>query len=206
MMKLILSSCDFHNEFSRKCIIDNLDKKIDSIRILFIPNERASKKAIRSEKYYLRLQEFGFLHENIYIFDYYAPENFYGLDIDVIYISGGNTFQTFDRIKKRGFDTEIVRYVKNGVTYIGGSAGAHIASLNIEHVLKYDCNTAQMNDFTALGLFSGIFVCHYTEERSLHYAELKARGEYAVYALSNDDSVVVIDDKVEMFGNNKHGM
>ena len=204
-MKLILSSCDFHNEASKKCIIDNLNKKIEHTRVLFIPNERASKKAIRSEKYYMKLQDYGFSRENIYVFDYYAPENFYNLDIDVIYISGGNTFQTFDRIKKRGFDKEIVRYVNDGVIYVGGSAGAHIASRDIEHVLKYDCNTAELTDFSALGLFDGIFVCHYNVERDEHYAELKSHGNYNVYALPNDSSVVVTENnEVSFFGNVKN--
>lgn len=82
----------------------------------------------------------------------------YGLEIDVIYISGGNTFATLDRIRKAHFDVEIKRYVENGATYIGGSAGAHIASINIEHVTKYDSNTPCMTDFNGLGLLDGILI------------------------------------------------
>ena len=36
-MKLILSSCDFRNEKSKKTIIDNLSKPIDQCKLLFIP-------------------------------------------------------------------------------------------------------------------------------------------------------------------------
>ena len=73
-MKLILSSCDFRNESSRQAIIDNLDKPINECRLLFIPNEKATYEAIHSEKYYLRMQEFGFDKDNIRIFDYYNPK------------------------------------------------------------------------------------------------------------------------------------
>lgn len=190
-MKLILSSCDFRNESSRQAIIDNLDKPINECRLLFIPNEKATYEAIHSEKYYLRMQEFGFDKDNIRIFDYYNPKRFIGLDIDVIYISGGNTFATLKRIKDCGFDREIIRYVKSGVIYIGGSAGAHIATQNIEHIAAFDSIPDGMNDFNGLGLLDGILICHYTIERKELYDKLISENKYKVYALSDDDSLII---------------
>ena len=38
-MKLILSSCDFLNEKSKKRILNNIDKSIEKVRVLFIPNK-----------------------------------------------------------------------------------------------------------------------------------------------------------------------
>ena len=190
-MKLILSSCDFRNESSRQAIIDNLDKPINECRLLFIPNEKATYEAIHSEKYYLRMQEFGFDKDNILVFNYYDPERFIGLDIDVIYISGGNTFATLKRIKDCGFDREIIRYVKSGVIYIGGSAGAHIASQNIEHVSAFDSIPDGMNDFNGLGLLDGVLICHYTIERKELYDKLISENKYKVYALNDDDSLII---------------
>ena len=190
-MKLILSSCDFRNESSRQAIIDNLDKPIDRCRLLFIPNEKATYEGIHSAKYYLRMQEFGFDEDNIRIFDYYNPKRFIGLDIDVIYISGGNTFATLKRIKDCGFDREIIRYVKSGVIYIGGSAGAHIATQNIEHIAAFDSIPDGMNDFNGLGLLDGILICHYTIERKELYDKLISENKYKVYALSDDDSLII---------------
>ena len=43
-MKLILSSCDFINENSKQVILDNLDKKLSECKVLFIPNEKATKE------------------------------------------------------------------------------------------------------------------------------------------------------------------
>ena len=51
-MKLILSSCDFRNEKSKKTILNNLGKPIDQCKLLFIPNEKATQEAIHSEKYF----------------------------------------------------------------------------------------------------------------------------------------------------------
>lgn len=194
-MKLILSSCDFHNPNSKKCIADNIEKPLAECKILFIPNETASKKAIRSEKYYLQLMGYGFVRENIYVFDYYDAASFYDLDIDLLYIGGGNTFQTLDRLKKRNFTDEIIRYIKSGVIYIGGSAGAHIVSRNIEHVLMYDNNKTNVTDFEALGLFDGIFICHFCAAREEHYGQLKAISQYKVYSLTNDESILFCCDE-----------
>ena len=190
-MKLILSSCDFRNKKARQTIIDNLDKPIEQCKLLFIPNEKATAEAIHSEKYYLRMQEFGFVRENISVFDYWNAEQFLNLDIDIIYISGGNTFKTLQRIRNCGFDNEIIRYVENGVTYIGGSAGAHIASKSIEHVAAFDSVPESMIDFNGLGLFDGILICHYTADRKPIYDKLVEDEKYKVYTLTDDESIVI---------------
>lgn len=190
-MKLILSSCDFRNEKSKKTIIDNLSKPIDQCKLLFIPNEKATYEAIHSEKYFLRMQEFGFARDNISVFDYYNEQQFINLDLDVIYISGGNTFATLKRIKDCGFDKEIIRYVRSGVLYIGGSAGAHIAAQSVAHIAAFDPIPDGMTDFKGLGLFDGIIFCHYTEEHKALYDKLKSEGKYKVFALRDEDSLVV---------------
>lgn len=191
-MNLILSSCDFRNEKSKKTILDTLRKPIGQCKLLFIPNEKATQETIHSEKYYIRLQAFGFSRENITVFDYADPQKFIDLDLDILYISGGNTFTTLKRIRDCGFDQEILRYVQSGVLYIGGSAGAHIATKSIAHVAAFDPIPDGMNDWTGLGLFDGILICHYTEERRPLYEALTAAGKYhRVYALRDEDSLIV---------------
>jgi len=190
-MKLILSSCDFRNEKSAQEIINNLGKPIGQCRLLFFPNEKATYEKIHSRKYCDRMEEFGFNKENVYVFDYFNPDLFLGLDIDTIYISGGNTFLTLQRIRDARFDKEIVRYVRSGVTYIGGSAGAHIASMNIEHVAAFDPLPDGFTDFRGLGLFNGIFVCHFTEARKPLFDKLKTESKYPVYALTDEDSIII---------------
>ena len=192
-MKLILSSCDFRNEKSQSVILTHLPKPIGECRLLFIPNEKATFEAIHSEKFYRRMQDFGFVRENIAVFDYYNPSEYFGLDIDVLYISGGNTLKTLDRIRKSGFDKEIIRYIQSGVTYIGGSAGAHIVTKDVSHVTRYDDAPEDMTDMSGLGLFDGILICHFTPERQAHYEQLLQENQYKVYTLSDEDSIVVAD-------------
>ena len=190
-MKLILSSCDFRNEKSRNVILTHLPKPIEQCRLLFIPNEKATFEAIHSEKFYRRMQEFGFARESTIVFDYYNPTKYFDLDIDVLYISGGNTLKTLDRIRKSGFDKEIIRYIQSGVTYIGGSAGAHIVTQDVSHVAKYDETPEGMSDFRGLGIFDGMLICHFTPERQAHYEQLLQENQYKVYALSDEDSIVI---------------
>lgn len=50
------------------------------------------------------------------------------------------------------------------------------------------------NDFNGLGLFDGILICHFNDERKELYDKLKNEEKYKVFALSNDDSLVISSD------------
>ena len=182
-MKLILSSCDFRNENSKKTIIDNLPKPINECKLLFIPNEKATLDSIRSGNYHNRMTEFGFSRGNVIVFNYYAPKDFFGLDIDVIYVSGGNTLKTLHRIRNSIFDKELIRYIKSGVTYIGGSAGAHIVTEDVSHITSYDPSPEGMTNFKGLGLLDGILICHYSKARKELHDKLVSEGK-KVYPLT----------------------
>ena len=192
-MKLILSSCDFNNDDSKNIIIENLCKPISECKVLYFPNEKVTVEKIKSGKYEERVSAFGFQKNNIYVANYFEPTPFFNFDIDVIYISGGNTFGTMKLIRDSGFDKAIVNYVKNGVVYIGGSAGAHIASADIAHVVKYDNDTFGLTDFSGLGLYDGILICHYSETRKADFEALKALNNYSVISLKDDQSIVIED-------------
>ena len=188
-MKLILSSCDFGHSESAKFICDHLCKPIEHCRVLYFPNEKATEEIIKSDKYESRLSAFGFQRENIYVFNYFDSDSFFNLDIDVIYISGGNTFGTLKRIRDAEADMAIIEYVKNGVIYIGGSAGAHIASADIKHVEKYDKDTFGLSDFSGLGLYNGILICHYNEQRKSDYEKLKNTVHRPIMTLRDNESI-----------------
>ncbi|MBQ9151584.1 MAG: Type 1 glutamine amidotransferase-like domain-containing protein [Clostridia bacterium] len=192
MMKLILSSCDFRNEHSRQFILDNLPKPIAECRLLFIPNEKSTSDKVVSGKYHARMAEFGFTPALVRVLDYTNPAPCFGLDIDVLYVSGGNTFATLDRIRKSGFDREMIHYIQSGVTYIGGSAGAHIVCNHIPHVARYDTPPEGMTDLQGLGLADMTLLCHFASERQAHYDELlqTANGK-SIVALTDEQSILI---------------
>ena len=190
-MKLILSSCDFRNERSRQFILDNLPKPIAECRLLFIPNEKSTSDKVSSGKYHARMAELGFDPALVRVLDYADPAPSVGLDIDVLYISGGNTFATLDSIRRCGFDREIVRYIRSGVTYIGGSAGAHIVCNNLKHVAQFDLIPEGMTDLRGLGLFDGYLICHFTPARQVYYTNLINAHNHGVYTLTDDQSILI---------------
>ena len=193
-MKLILSSCDFGNPKSAQTIRENLCKPLKDCRVLYFPNEKATPDKIKSGKYETRLAALGFQRQNIFVVNYDAPARAVGLDIDIIYISGGNTFGTLKRIRDAGLDHAIVAYVQRGVVYIGGSAGAHIACADVAHVASYDTDTFGLTDFSGLGLYGGILICHYTKARSEHLQALRQGARFPVTALADDESIIIRED------------
>ena len=191
MSKIILSSCDFRNIESAKGIYDNLPASIQQCKVLYFPNEKATEDAIKSQKFHSRLSEFGFEKNNIYVYNYFSPAEFdTNNHVDIIYISGGNTFGTLKRIQESKADEIIFYYLSRGATYIGGSAGAHIASRSIQHVSKYDIETFGLTNYSGLNLFDGILICHYTESRKEDYKTLIEQGEKNVIKLRDQDFII----------------
>lgn len=192
-MTLILSSCDFSEDRPRAVIREHLPKPAEECRILFVPNERANEETLKMDKYNRRLRQKGFSRGRIFVFDHTRPRDFEDLDFDVIYIGGGNTFLILQKLRDTGFDRVIAQRVRAGATYIGGSAGAHIASKSVSHLTRYDAPPEGFTDFSALGLWDGILVCHYGPEREAHYRELLRSGE-RVIPLRNDQTLLVTDE------------
>jgi len=188
---LILSSCDFRNDHARRVILDHLPMPIDACRVLFIPNEKATSDNIKCKKYNRRLCEFGFSPENVHVFDHSVPNASRNLDIDAIYVSGGNSFEMLRRIRQSGFDQDIIQYVKTGVIYIGGSAGAHLASPDISHIQAFDPVSPGMTDFRGLELWNGLLICHYSPERASICEKLQRTSPYPLHLLTDDDAIVI---------------
>lgn len=190
-MKLILSSRDFGNSESAKFIAENLPKPLRECKILYFPNENATRSRIKSGRYENRLVKYGFSTENAFVADYFNPEKFFNMEFDVVYVGGGNTFGILKRLRAAKFDKLILKLVENGAVYVGGSAGAHIACKDVSHVACFDKIPNGFTDFSGLGFYDGIFVCHFSEERKEVYENLLSQGKYPVKALRDVDSILV---------------
>lgn len=194
-MHLILSSCDFSHPLSRARILSRLERPLESYRVLFVPNERATHAAIQSGKYQSRLQKYGFAPECVSVFDEHDFSPSVLRKIDMIYISGGNTFETMAKIRRSGLAQPLIETLKQGAVYIGGSAGAHVVTKDLAHVCAFDENTADLTDLRGLGLFDGRLICHADEERCARMANLLAEDD--VYALSDGDVLSVRGGRIE---------
>jgi len=170
--------------------MNELPKPAAECTVLFFPSEKATNKDVKSAKFKKWLEGYGFMRQNVTVFNKNAPERYFGLSFDVVYVGGGNTFAMLKTMRETGFDNEIIRLVNDGALYIGGSAGAHIASKNVEHVQAFDENYVGMTNFNGLGLFDGILICHYSEERRPYFEKAKTENKFRVYALRDDEYIV----------------
>lgn len=189
-MKFILMSNDFSNPETTQ---EELGKPLSECRLLYIPNEKASPKQIKGDKFKLKMSEFGFDAAKVTVLDYYDPEPYADLPIDAIYMSGGNTFAILYRLRKHGVLPILQKYIESGVPYIGASAGCHVVGKSIAHVAPFDPNNVGLTDFSALGLIDGIFFCHYGEARRPYYEQAVKDGTYQAYTIPNGTSLVFHD-------------
>lgn len=59
-------------------------------------------------------------------------------DVDVLIVSGGNTFYLLQESLRTGFDKWVKKLVERGVWYVGSSAGAVIAGSTLEPIIPMD--------------------------------------------------------------------
>lgn len=191
-MKLFLTSKAFENESISCKLKGNIGLSIENSKVLFIPTALGDE--FSPNKYFDELINFGFKSENIIIFNHKKAREYIDLKIDILYISGGNTFTLLKTIKECGFINEIKKYLEIGVLGICRSAGTHLMTKNVEHILNFDENKVCLEDFDAMGIFDGIVFCHYTEEREEFYNKAVEENKYNVYKIT-DEEVIIIDNE-----------
>ena len=114
---------------------------------------------------------------------------------DLIYVTAGNTFEVLKYMRDQGIDRYIREVMdrKPDAVYIGSSAGAVIAGKDIELAADFDANFLGMTDFTALGLFDGTIIPHYTREelrQYLSHTEKTITSRYRkIYSVSNEEII-----------------
>ena len=125
---------------------------------------------------------------------------------DYIYITGGNTFFLLQELKRSGADKIIVEQVGAGKLYIGESAGAMIASPNIEYASAMDNakKAPDLESLDSLKLVEFYTVPHHTNAPFKKAAE-KIKDQYGasltLYPISNKEAVLVNQDEVEVRSN-----
>ncbi|ERK30039.1 Type 1 glutamine amidotransferase-like domain-containing protein [Clostridium intestinale] len=195
-MKLFLTSKAFGNSVIKNKILSQLKKDVGRIRLLLIPT--ALSGTYPPDKYINELLVSGFSKDNIIIFDETKSNDYCNLEIDIIYVCGGNTFTLVKLINECGFALEIVKYLSRGVMYMGRSAGTHLVTRNVEHVLPFDENKIGLDNFDALGLFDGIIFCHYDEGREEYYSQAIKKEKYNVYKITNEEMIIYDNGKISI--------
>ena len=136
----------------------------------------------------------GLTPQNIYMSADGIPD---GITPELLYVTEGNTF----RILKYMQDCDLLDYIRKVMqgnpktVYIGSSAGAMIAGVDIALAKDFDRNDEGWMNLTALGLFDGTIIPHLTKSqvrRYLSFKEEHVRNRYTkIYAVGNDEVVTM---------------
>lgn len=116
-----------------------------------------------------------------------------------VFVSGGNTFYLLEKARESGFDRVIKQLVKNGVIYIGGSAGAVIAGPTIAPVVPLDdpAVAPDLKTFKGFNLVDFVVLPHYGKEKdkAKYEAIMDEFGKTSLKLLPlRDDQAVIVDD------------
>ncbi|MBK8008914.1 MAG: dipeptidase PepE [Rhizobiales bacterium] len=80
---------------------------------------------------------------------------------EAIFVGGGNTYALVSRLRQHGLLQKLAERIRNGMPYIGTSAGTNIAAPNI--LATNDWNVVGTTEFTGMGLVPWAINPHYQE-------------------------------------------
>lgn len=194
MGKIVLTSHGLHTPLGYEVIAPQLPQEMcEESRILLItlPEYEINADLI----FWCRI--LGFAEENITVFDAQKADLIKQEQYDVFYVSEGNTFDLLQYMRDNDLMEMIREGVADGACYVGASAGAHIAGLNVEAAIPFDKNRVEMTDFTALGLFEGVAFPHFDTsdyKRMARLMDIEKSGRYSYVAVIGEMDVEVMED------------
>lgn len=120
---------------------------------------------------------------------------------DVVYLSGGNTYNFLKNIKKRKFDRILRNYAEKGGVIVGCSAGSYIMTPNIRFTSQLHNMNLKNKEMEALNLVDFEFIPHYEnsskQELTKKYIKQTKR---VVYACSDGSGIIVNAKEILFFG------
>lgn len=134
------------------------------------------------------------------------------LKYDAIYIGGGNTYKLLNEIRNSSFDKLIVKFLKMGKDYYGGSAGAILVGKSIDTAQFADKNEVKLKNTDGLNLIGDYSVwCHYQplDDQKIesiignNIEKIIALTEKSGLLISNGEAKVICAGKVFCFSLNQ---
>ena len=156
---LVFTSFGFRAPIVKEKLRDVIDPKNKTILIIPFAGYNPISCALNEKN---GLIDFGFKEDNIYICsDLSSFERAY----NYIYVPGGYTFKLLSTMQSMQLMESVKRAVENGATYIGVSAGAELATVNLEYVRFLEDNNYSLVDYNGLSLVREIIIPHADQHR-----------------------------------------
>lgn len=196
MKKLFLSSVA---AYTLDKIYELLPDKPDKLKLAFIPTAADTYK--NKPWFYEdrdKLIEMGFKVKDVDIKNKTEKELTEELkNIDVIFVSGGNTFYLLEKTLESGFDKVLKKLIHKGIVYIGSSAGSVLLCPTIEVIKELDDPKAapKLKSYKGLGIVDFLILPHFGDEKYKQkyktiINEWKDRG-YELKLLTNNQAIIV---------------
>ena len=120
------------------------------------------------------------------------------LKTECICISGGNTFYLLQEIKRKNLVEVLFKRIKEGLFYIGESAGAIIMSENIEYSQMMDDKSiaSELDNYMGVNVFDHYVVPHLGEYPFEETAKKKLdtyQDKISLVAINNSEAILVND-------------
>jgi len=181
LRKLILTSAGFDNRKIRDKFIELIDKKPNSIKVLFIPTAAVTE----SQKDIIplcknELIDIGIHETHITSYDFEQPMTLDEMLVfDAIYVCGGSTKYLLEKMNNGYLPLE--NYLNQGGVYLGVSAGSIAMTTTHENGLGYiDCH---LKVHRQKGSLNGSIDLNQVD----------------TIALTDDQAIVVINQSVQIF-------
>nr|WP_275588411.1 Type 1 glutamine amidotransferase-like domain-containing protein [Microlunatus panaciterrae] len=120
---------------------------------------------------------------------------------DLLFVGGGNTFGLLDHLDRHDFVEAVRRFVEDGGSYYGGSAGAILACDSIAIAEMHDTNDVGLTRLDGLGLLPGpALLPHYgPQHETAAQAWCRSHGG-RVLGVPERSGIVVTDKDVRVVG------
>ena len=137
MKRIMLSSTGFTNKNLERLFLDNIDKPVEQVRVVFVPTAANDEESKSILPFCMQdLTDAGVLDENIITYNLdRRMELDELLTFDAIYFCGGSETHLMDAVNKANFAPVLLQAVEKGLFYIGVSAGSMIASSSVPNNL-----------------------------------------------------------------------
>lgn len=201
-MKLLLTSSGLSKRQIGEALQQMVGKAPSDCKVGFIPTaanvEPRNKDWLISQ--FGQLQRYGFYQIDIVDISADGVDWRTRLaDVDILWLSGGNTFHLLDQVRKTRFDAWLKDNIDTKV-YVGGSASSILMTptIAVAGLEPGDENTPGLVDLTGLGYVNFEIEPHCDQARLETVAEYAKTSGNPVYALDDLSAIKVVDSNIEV--------
>ncbi len=199
-MKLLLTSSGLSKRVIGEALQGMVGKKPSDCKVGFIPTaanvEPYPKDWVIAQ--FAQLTRYGFY--SIDIVDISADGVDWQArlkDVDVLWLTGGNTFHLLDQVRKTGFDKWLKKHGK-GKVYVGASASTLIMTPTINLADGVDENYCGLKDFIGLSYVDYEIEVHADMERMQSAKDYAKQINHGLYVLDDLSALKVVSGKAEV--------